>query len=76
VGKKLTIPGLADHEIEHGEITVSIISAVRCEHNLLTLEADACGILILTNYKLILKPTGCRRADDPRENPKDYKVLQ
>lgn len=75
-GKKWNIPGLKEDEIEYGEITVSILSGVRCEHNLQDFESDPVGSLILTNFKLILKPTTCKRGEDTQDYPEDLKEME
>lgn len=45
-------------------------------HNLPDLESDVVGPLILTNYKLILKPQTCKRSNDAERNPDDFQLLK
>jgi hypothetical protein len=61
--------------VEHGECTIKSLGEVRVEHNLADLEADAIGLLVLTNFKLVFKPSSTRRGEDPLENPADAEML-
>lgn len=50
------------------------MSNIRAEHNLQELSSDVIGTLILTNYKLVLKPVTVRRGNDPSENASDKRM--
>ena len=73
--KKNYVSGLHDSEIEHGEIALTVQSNIKCEHNLQDLEYDVVGTLLLTNYKLLLKPIAIARGDEILNNSKEMKIL-
>lgn len=52
-----------------------MMSNIRCEHNLQDFECDPIGHMILTNYKLVLKPTALKRLDNTKETANDIKML-
>jgi hypothetical protein len=56
--KKNFVAGLHDSEIEAGEVAITVCDNIRCEHNFQDLENDVVGTLLLTNFKLLLKPAG------------------
>ena len=73
--KKNYVSGLHDSEIEHGEIALTVLANIRCEHNLQDLESEVVGTLLLTNFKLLLKPAGIYKNEIFINSPKDMKVF-
>lgn len=61
--------------MEHGEITVTMISNIRCEHNQPDVDGDVIGNLILTNYKLLLKTSSVCRNEEVVDTQKDRKAI-
>ena len=53
---KQKINGLADEEVEVGEQLQKTIKDITCEHNLPNL-LPVHGNVLLTNYKLVFKPS-------------------
>lgn len=73
--KKNYVSGLHDSEIEHGEIALTVVANIRCEHNLQDLESDVVGTLLLTNFKLLLKPAGVYKGEEIFNSHKDMKIF-
>lgn len=73
--KKNFVAGLHDSEIEAGEVAITVCDNIRCEHNFQDLESDVVGTLLLTNFKLLLKPAGIYKGAELLNSSKDMKVF-